>query len=285
MSVGSKLAGVVGWPVAHSLSPLLHRYWLEEHGIRGDYIALSLESSTFSVGLAFLQRVGFVGVNVTVPYKEAAFALAHHIDDAARLCGAVNLILFHAGGQIEGRNTDVAGLRASLAEEFEEECLKGNIAVILGAGGAARAAVLALDRLGVSEIRILSRNLSRARRLEEEMHRGVRARLNATGWPEWATAAKDASILLNATNAGMADRSFALDLSLDQLPQSAAVYDLVYNPLKTGLLTDAQARGHRAVNGLGMLMHQAVPAFAAFYGVTPAVTPALRARLEKALAP
>ena len=148
--------------MAHSLSPLLHRYWLEEHGICGDYIALSLESSTFSVGLAFLQRVGFVGVNVTVPYKEAAFALAHHIDDAARLCGAVNLILFHAGGQIEGRNTDVAGLRASLAEEFGEECLKGNIAVILGAGGAARAAVLALDRLGVSEIRILSRNLSRA---------------------------------------------------------------------------------------------------------------------------
>jgi shikimate dehydrogenase len=277
----AKLAGVIGWPVQHSLSPRLHGYWLDAHGIDGAYIPLAVPREDFARVIASLRAAGFAGVNVTVPHKESAFAIAHERDDAAQAAGAVNLLLF-GGGKIIGRNTDAAGLAANLIESLARNALQGKDAVLLGTGGAARAAILALSEIGIREIRIVGRNHGRAEVLAQEFSARAKMPLRAFAWSDWAKAAEGAGILVNATSAGMSGKE-ALDLSLDALPVNAVVTDLVYNPLETELLKQAQARGNRVVDGLGMLMHQAVPAFEAFYGERPQVTPALRTELKKAL--
>jgi shikimate dehydrogenase len=278
--MSTKLAGVIGWPIAHSLSPRLHRFWLREHGIDGAYIPLPAPREDFAQIINSLRKLGFAGVSVTVPHKESAFALSHDLDDAAQIAGAVNLLVFK-GNRIEGRNTDAAGLAASLVEQLGK--LDGKDVVLLGAGGAARACVLALSNLGARKISIVNRNIARAEALARALEGKVSAQLVPTMFANWGKIAGDAALLVNATSAGMSGAP-PLDLSLEPLPKSAAVCDIVYNPLETALLKQARARGHRVVDGLGMLMHQAVPAFAAFYGVTPKVTPALRGELEKALA-
>lgn len=277
----AKIAGVIGWPIAHSLSPRLHSYWLEAHGIDGAYIPLAVKREDFARVIKSLRMSGFRGVNVTVPHKEAAFAIAHHLDDAALAAGAVNLLLF-GNGVIEGRNTDAGGLAASLTEALTKNALSGKDAVLLGTGGAARAAVLALSELGAREIRIVGRNHGRSEVLVREFSLRTKTRLRAMAWKDWAKAADGAGVLVNATSAGMSGKDI-LELPLDPLPVNAVVTDLVYNPLETDLLKRAQARGNRIVDGLGMLMHQAVPAFEAFYGERPQVTPALRTELKKAL--
>jgi len=277
----AKLAGVIGWPVQHSLSPRLHGYWLDAHGIDGAYVPLAVPRERFAQVIQSLRATGFIGVNVTVPHKESAFAIAHELDDAAQAAGAVNLLIFD-GGKIMGRNTDATGLAANLNEALAKNALQGRDAVLLGTGGAARAAILALAELGVREIRIVGRNLARAETLVREFSARVKMPLRAFAWNHWANAADGAGVLVNATSAGMSGKD-VLDISLDPLPVNAVVTDLVYNPLETDLLQRAQARGNRIVDGLGMLMHQAVPAFEAFYGERPQVTPALRTELKKAL--
>ena len=278
----AKLAGVIGWPVTHSLSPRLHSYWLAAHAIDGAYVPLPVAKEDFAQVIGALRRMGFVGVNVTVPHKEAAFALAHDLDASALAAGAVNLLLFREDGRIEGRNTDAGGLAASLQEALGKNALTGKSAVLLGAGGAARAAVLALADSGAREIRIVTRDAKRGETLSRELSSKIKTPLKTFAWDRWADAAKDASLLVNATSAGMTGAQ-ALDLALDPLPVNAAVCDLVYNPLETDLLRRAQASGHRVIDGLGMLMYQAVPAFEAFYGEAPKVNPALRAELKKGL--
>ena len=278
----AKLAGVIGWPIAHSLSPRLHGYWLTAHAIDGAYIPLAVAKPDFARVIDSLRRAGFAGVNVTVPHKEAAFAIAHDLDESALAAGAANLLLFHENGRIEGRNTDAGGLAASLHEALGKNALNGKSAVLLGSGGAARAAVLALHALGIKEIRIMGRHPHRTEMLQQELRTRVQTPLTVFAWDQWPVAAKDAGLLVNATNAGMTGGQ-NLDLPLDPLPVNAIVCDLVYNPLETELLKRAQATGHRIVDGLGMLMHQAVPAFEAFYGEAPKVNPALRAELKKGL--
>lgn len=275
------VAGVIGYPVTHSLSPRLHFHWLREYAIDGAYVPLSVPRESFAVALTGLRAAGLAGVNVTVPHKEAAFAIAEHHDRSARLSGAANILVFR-DGQLEGRNSDVVGLAASLTESLGPDALRGAAVTVLGAGGAARAAVLALDELGAAEIRILARNVARADVLAREMRSATEAAIAAFAWTAWHDAASGSALLLNATSAGLKGNA-PLALSLEGLPQSAAVCDIVYDPLDTALLVAARARGHRTIDGLGMLMHQAVPAFAAFYGMTPKVTPALRHELEKAL--
>jgi len=277
----AKIAGVIGWPIAHSLSPRLHSYWLDAHGVDGAYIPLAVQREDFVRVIESLRLAGFAGVNVTVPHKEAAFAIAHELDDAAQAAGAVNLLIF-GNGKIIGRNTDASGLAASLTEALAKNALTGKDAVLLGTGGAARAALLALSELGVREIRIVGRTHGRGEVLAREFSSRVKTPLRALAWNDWAKAADGAGVLVNATSAGMSGKD-KLDLSLDPLPVNAVVTDLVYNPLETDLLQRAQARGNRIVDGLGMLMHQAVPAFEAFYGERPKVTPALRTELKKAL--
>ena len=277
----AKLAGVMGWPIAHSLSPRLHGYWIEENAIDAAYVPLAVRREDFAVALNGLMLAGFRGVSVTVPHKEAAFALADRCDGAAQFAGAANLLLFTDGG-IEARNTDAAGLSAALVESCGAGAFGGRPAVIWGAGGMARAAVRALSDLGVSEIRILNRDKLRAETLAASLRPKTTAKLLAAGFEDWSRAGKDAGLLVNATSAGM-NGIPALDLPLDLLPATASVFDAVYNPLETKLLAEARGRGLRAVDGLGMLMHQAVPAFAALFGAEPRITPALRSALEEAL--
>ena len=282
MTDRTKLAGVTGWPLAHSLSPRLHGFWLREHRVDGAYVPFPIRREEFSRAIDGLRRSGVSGLNVTIPHKEAAFALAHVLDNDARACGAVNLLLFR-DDVIEGRNTDAVGLHASIAAELNADIVRGKHAILLGAGGAARGAVLALARLGASDIRILNRHKSRAETLAAQLSPHVRARLIVGDFAGWPQDAKDAALLVNATSAGMAGNP-PLDLPLDVLPADSAVCDIVYKPLETDLVKRSRVRGLRAINGLGMLMHQAVPSFSAFYGLTPKVTPELRAALEAEVA-
>ena len=278
----AKLAGVVGWPIAHSLSPRLHGYWLAEHKIDGAFVPLAIRREDFSGALKGLRLAGFKGVNVTVPHKEAAFAIAHATDAAASAAGAANLLIFEGDGRILARNTDSVGLTAHLTESLGAGALKDKAAVLVGAGGAARAAVLSLDTLGLAQIRIANRNRQRAEALAASIQPNVKAKLSAYALEDWKTAASGADILINATSAGMKGNP-PLVLGLETMAKNAVVCDLVYNPLETELLKHARAHGHKTVDGLGMLLHQAVPAFEAFFGVTPKVTPGLRSVLEKAL--
>ena len=272
-------AGIVGWPVAQSLSPMLHGYWLKQYGIDGSYVALAVRPEDFARTIAGLPAQGFAGVNVTIPHKEAAYVLAGTRDEDARASGAVNLLVF-ATGAVHGHNTDARGFSASLKEALGPEAARAGPAAVLGAGGAARAVVLALLRDGAPEIRLVNRTQSRAQELATSF--AGKAIMKILPWGDWRQAFGGARLLVNTTSLGMKGKD-ALAVPLDELPAEAAVTDIVYNPLETDLLRRARARGHRTVDGLGMLMHQAVPAFAAWFGVTPEVTPALRSVLEEAL--
>jgi shikimate dehydrogenase len=279
ISGNAKIAGVLGWPVGHSLSPALQGYWLAEHGIDGALVPLAAEPVNFTAIIDGIRKAGFVGVNVTVPNKEAAFAIAHSNDAAAIAAGATNLLIFR-DGKIEGRNTDTYGLYASLEESVGT--LNGKPAVLLGAGGAARGAVLALEQLGAGTIHMLNRDTHRAKTLASSLQPQVKAPVKPGALPDWNAVAKDAALVVNATAAGM-NANPPLDIEIELLPSGAAVCDMVYSPLETKLLKDAAARGLKTIDGLGMLMHQAVPSFEAFFGVKPKVTPGLRAALIAAI--
>jgi shikimate dehydrogenase len=275
-----KVAGVVGWPIGHSLSPLLHGYWLQDMKLNGAMVPLTVAREDFARVIASLQRAGFRGVNVTVPHKEAAFALAHVCDSAAEEAQAANLLIFCEDGRIEARNTDTLGLTQSLRQEMGS--LEGRTVLLLGAGGAARGAVLAMNALGVGKIQILNRHADKAAALAAALKPRVDAQIATAGLADWAIHAAKADLVVNTTSAGMkGNPPLALDLA--QLRKDAVVLDIVYNPLQTPFLKDAAARGHKTIDGLGMLMHQAVPSFEAFFGVRPEVTPGLRACLERAL--
>jgi len=275
----AKLAGIIGWPVAHSLSPVLHGHWLAEYDIDGAMVPLAARVEDFTAVIDGARRAGFKGVNVTVPHKEAAFATAHTVDAPAKAAGAANLLVFH-DGKIEGRNTDALGLAESLRESIGT--LDGKNVVLLGAGGAARGAILSLEMLGAGKIHLLNRDAHRAKTLADSLSKQVRAPVEPGALSDWARMAGDAALVVNSTSAGMGSIP-PLDLDLSALPKSAAVCDIVYNPLETRLLNDAAARGHKVIDGLGMLMHQAAPSFEAFFGVKPKVTPELRAALVKVL--
>ena len=274
-----RLAGVIGWPVHHSLSPRMHSYWLKKHGIAGAYVALPIAPENFAICVAALPLMGFAGANVTVPHKQAAFALCTALDDEARITGAVNTLIFKANA-ITGLNTDVAGFAASLAARLGPAAASAGPVAVLGAGGAARAVVLALARAGAPEIRLLNRTRTRSQALAGEL--GQFAKIELGEWGDWDAAFTGARLLVNTTSLGMTGKP-PLELSLGRLPREAAIADIVYNPLETSLLRAARARGHRTLDGLGMLMHQAAPAFAAWFGVMPEVTDDLRAELIKAL--
>ena len=276
-------AGVVGWPIAHSLSPVLHGHWLKQYGIDGRYERIAIEPGTFPQRMEKLRAAGYRGVNVTVPYKEEAFHLADKVSDEAQIAGAANLLVFNQDGTIRADNTDAFGLAKSLSQAIGLGKLHGRKAVVLGAGGAARAAVLALiSPLGATPIHILNRNIDRAHSLARHFSRKADSQLFVGTFDDWPKAARDATLLINATSAGMVGAD-PLALDLEPLPISAAVCDIVYNPLETDLLRRAKARGHITIDGLGMLMHQAAPSFKAFFGHDPEVTKALRDTLVEAL--
>jgi len=270
----TRLAGVIGWPVAHSRSPRLHGYWLAERGIDGAYLPLPVPPDSIAAVLRALPRAGFRGVNVTLPHKAAALAAADRATPEARRIGAANTLVFDEAGRIEARNTDGYGFLENLREGAPGWRAAAGPAVVIGAGGAARALLVALLDAGAPEIRLVNRTAARAAALAAEIGGAIRP----WAWAKRTEALADAALLVNATTQGMGGEP-ALDLPLDRLPATAVVNDIVYTPLETPLLAAARRRGNRAVDGLGMLLHQARPGFAAWFGVEPAVTPALRAFL------
>lgn len=269
----AKLAGVMGWPVGHSRSPRLHGYWLKHLGIDGAYVPLAVKPEDFEQVLRALPRMGFAGANVTVPHKEQALALADHVEPLARRIGAVNTLVVRPDGSIEGRNTDAFGFLENL-RHGAPQWSAAEPAVVLGAGGAARAVCAALVDAGVPEIRLVNRSRDRAEKLAAE----IGGRFTVVEWDRGADALAGAGLLVNTTTLGMTGQP-PLVLDLSALPLHAVVNDIVYAPLMTDLLVAAAARGNRAVDGLGMLLWQALPGFEAWFGTRPEVTPALRAHV------
>jgi shikimate dehydrogenase len=273
----ARLAGVMGWPVSHSRSPRLHGYWLDAYGIDGAYLPLPVAPDRIETALRALPALGFAGVNLTVPHKEAALGVVDRVDALARRIGAVNTVVVAADGSLDGTNTDAFGFIENLragAPGWEP----GRPAVVLGAGGAARAVCVGLADAGVSEIRLANRTESRAARLADELS-GIRP----VAWDARGDALDGAGLLVNTTTLGMTGAP-PLGIALDALPGGAVVTDIVYAPLETPLLAAARARGNACVDGLGMLLHQARPGFAAWFGHEPEVTEALRAFVLEDLA-
>ena len=271
LSGRAKLAGVMGWPVGHSRSPRLHGYWLAHHGIDGAYVPLPVAPEDLEQALKALPVLGFAGVNLTIPHKEAAFALMDRLEPTARRVGAVNTIMVR-DSELIGDNTDGFGFLENVKGVVSGWRPAAGPALVLGAGGTARAVVATLLDAGVPEIRVVNRTAARGEAIAAAL--GGPIRLYA--WSDRARALESTMLLVNTTSLGMAGAP-PLDLALDRLPPQAVVNDVVYTPLETELLAAARARGHPAVDGLGMLLHQARPGFAAWFGVKPEVTPQLRA--------
>jgi len=274
-----KRAGVMGWPVEHSRSPLLHGFWLKEHRIDGAYVLLPVRPEELAAALRGLAARGFAGCNLTIPHKAPALAIVDQVDATAARIGAVNTVIARPDGMLEGRNTDAFGFRENLRAAQPGWRAGAGPAVVLGAGGAARAVVAALLDDGAPEIRLVNRSRDRAAALAAALGGPI----ELVDWARRAAALAGAALLVNTTSLGMTGQP-PLDLALDALPQAALVNDIVYVPLETPLLRAARGRGNPAVDGLGMLLHQARPAFAAWFGVTPEVTPALRQAMAASLA-
>lgn len=264
------VACVIGWPVKHSRSPVIHRFWLREYGIEGDYVIHPVEPERLAGFFAGFVDGPFVGCNVTVPHKEAAFAAVDEIEPAGLAIGAVNTV-WKDGRRLIATSTDGVGFLANLDESAPGWDSAAGPAVILGAGGAARAVLWGLLDRGFAPVHVVNRTVGRAEGLAERFGRDVKA----AAWGSLPRLLREARILVNSTSLGMEGQP-ALDIGLAPLHEDCVVADLVYVPLETGLLAAARARGLRTVDGLGMLLHQAVPGFAHWFGRTPRVTTELR---------
>lgn len=266
------LAGVIGSPVAHSRSPQLHQYWLKTYGIRGHYIPMDVAHDDLKTVIETLPKMGFVGVNITVPHKEAIMGIADQITDRATLIGAANTLIFRRDGKVLADNTDGYGFIENLRQGAPDWDPKAGPAVVLGAGGAARAVLASLAEAGVSEILLANRTRVRAEKLKDDFGKRVRV----ADWVQAGNLLEDAALVINTTSLGMVGKP-ELRVPLDGLQSDAVVTDLVYAPLKTHLLRVAEASGCRVVDGLGMLLHQAVPGFERWFGHRPEVTEEARA--------
>jgi shikimate dehydrogenase len=269
------LAGVMGDPVMHSRSPKLHNYWFAKYGLTGTYVPLAITADHLRAALRALPALGFVGCNLTIPHKEAALEIVDKVAPLARRIGAVNCVVVAADGSLEGQNHDAFGYIESVREAQPSWRADSGPVVVIGAGGGARAVLVSLLDQDAREIRLVNRTLERGKALAGELGGPI----TALSWKEREDALKGAAMLINATNQGMVGEP-PLELALDQLPVSALVSDIVYIPRETALLAAARKRGNRTVNGLGMLLHQARPAFDAWFGIMPEVTAELRAMIE-----
>jgi shikimate dehydrogenase len=269
------LTGVMGWPIAQSRSPAIHNYWIEKYGLNGRYVPLAVQPERLPDALRGLRALGFRGCNLTMPHKQQAMTMLDSITETARRIGAVNAIVVGADGKMSGTNNDGNGYIFSLLEVAPHWKADTGPIAILGAGGAARALLVAMLERGAREIRLINRTYEKAEALAKEFGAVVRP----VRWEKRSEVIGDVALLTNATNQGMVGKP-PLDISLDRLPKETLVSDLIYVPPETSFLAAARQRGNVTVNGLGMLMHQARPAFEAWFGVMPEITPELRARIE-----
>ncbi len=266
------LAGVIGAPVAHSKSPQLHQHWLKVHGLRGYYIPMHVEAEDLAQALGAMPRMGFVGANVTVPHKERILEIADIVTDRASLIGAANTLIFREDGKLHADNTDGYGFIQNLRQSAPEWDPTAGPAAVLGAGGAARAVISALLDEGVPEILLSNRTRVRAEALRDAFGQ----RVVVVDWVQAGNMLEDAATVVNTTSLGMLGQP-PLRVPLDGLQRQALVTDLVYTPLKTRLLAEAEDLGCITVDGLGMLLHQAVPGFERWFGERPVVDSAARA--------
>ena len=266
------LAGVIGSPIAHSKSPRLHAHWLRTYGIRGYYIPMDVAQTDLREVVAALPKAGFVGVNVTIPHKESVLGLADVVTDRAALIGAANTLIFRSDGRIHADNTDGFGFIANLRQNAPQWDPAAGPAAVIGAGGAARAVIASLIEVGVPEIRVANRTRMRAETLRQEFG----AKVSVHDWVQAGNMLEGATTVVNTSSLGMVGKP-DFRVPLDALSPSAVVTDLVYDPLRTHLLEEAASIGCITVDGLGMLLHQAAPAFERWFGVRPEVDEALRA--------
>ena len=268
------LAGVMGWPVAHTRSPAIHNHWIARHGLKGAYVQLPVHPDRLEAALRGLPALGFAGCNVTVPHKVSAMHFMDELHPTAQRVAAINTIVVQPDGSLLGMNNDGAGYVQSLRDADPTWRGDAGPALVLGAGGAARAIVVALLDEGVPELRITNRTLERAQALANAFGE----RVKVVPWAERNEAMAGVSLLVNTTTQGMHGQP-PLDVALDALPVAAMVSDAIYVPMETPLLAQARLRGNQTVNGLGMLLNQARPAFKAWFGVMPEITPELRAAI------
>lgn len=266
------LAGVIGHPIAHSKSPKLHGHWLRTYGLPGHYIPIDVAPENLETVLKTMPQMGFVGANVTIPHKERIMEIADQVTDRATLIGAANTLIFLEDGKILADNTDGYGFIQNLRQGAPEWDPAAGPAVVLGAGGAARAVIASLLDVGVPEILLSNRTRVRAEQLRDDFG----ARVKVVEWVQAGNVIEDGATVVNTTSLGMAGKP-ELRVPLDGLNKDAVVTDLVYTPLITSFLETAQAKGCITVDGLGMLLHQAVPGFERWFGPRPEVTDELRA--------
>ena len=272
------LAGVMGWPVSHSRSPTLHNYWIKHYGLTGSYVLLPVDPVRLPAAIAGLPALGFAGCNVTIPHKIEAMKLMSRVDPVAKRIGAINTIVVEADGSLSGYNNDGFGYIQSLLDAQPNWRADAGPVTVLGAGGAARAVIVSLAERGAKEIRLANRTPGKA----EDLAREFGGPVKAIAWEQRHDALADVALLVNTTSQGMTGQP-ALDISLEKLPARALVSDVIYVPLETPLLAAARRRGNATVNGLGMLLNQARPAFNAWFVILPAITPELRQAIEATL--
>jgi shikimate dehydrogenase len=268
------LAGVMGWPVMHSRSPMLHNYWFAQHGLSGSYVPLAIPPDGLPAALRALPALCFAGCNLTIPHKQTAMAVVDEVDAVGQRIGAISCVVVRPDGSLAGSNNDCYGfIHSILQQEPSWRADAGPIAV-MGAGGGARAVVYGLADRGAREIRLVNRTHERAKTLAREFGGPI----TVLPWEERHNAIDGVAMLVNATSQGMVGQA-ALDLRLDKLPKNALVADIIYTPLETPLSAAARIRGNRTINGLGMLLHQARPAWKAWFGIEPEVTPELQSMI------
>jgi len=272
------LAGVMGMPIMHSRSPMLHNYWFKQQGMAGSYVPLAIQPAGLAAALRALHPMGFSGCNLTIPHKQEAMKIVDEVNDAARLIGAISCVTVRADGSLLGSNNDAFGFIRNIQQAQPQWRADAGPIVVIGAGGGSRAVCFGLMQEGAREIRLVNRSDARAQQLADDF--GVP--LQAYPWAQRHDVLAGAALVVNTTSQGMVGQT-PLDIHLDPLPSSALVTDIVYSPLETPLLAAARLRGNVTVDGLGMLLHQGPPAWKSWFGLEPKVTPELRALVEQSL--
>jgi len=273
------MAGVMGWPVMHSRSPLMHNYWLEQQQLTGSYVPLSIEPDGLAAALRALHPLGFAGCNLTIPHKLAAMEIVDEVDDVAKSIGAISCVVVRADGSLFGTNNDWFGFINNVKQEQPDWRADAGPVTVIGAGGGSRAVCYGLMREGAREIRLLNRTHARAQAIADEFGDPIQP----LAWEQRHDALDGAAMVVNTTSQGMVGQP-VLDLRLDRLADTALAADIIYTPLETPFLAAARERGNNTVNGLGMLLHQGRPAWKMWFDIEPVVTPELRERMERSIA-